>query len=113
MYNKNANHILEKNLDKIDWYKLCGACCEKRNPDAIKIIEKNMDKLDNNCWEELSRSQYAIHLLFKYDYELMSQKMWPFKEELLRYIFNPKRILNICDLYNIEFDELMEMYQLL
>ena len=36
----NAIHILEKNLDKVNWSKL--SC----NPNAIYILEKNLDKVD-------------------------------------------------------------------
>ena len=39
-YNPNAIHILEKNLNKVDWEILT------RNPNAIHILEKNLDKVD-------------------------------------------------------------------
>jgi len=48
--------MLEKNLDKVDWYML------SENPNAIHIFEKNMDKVD---WNWLSQSPNAIHLLEK------------------------------------------------
>jgi hypothetical protein len=31
-------------------------------------------------------------------------------KELTEKIFHPTRLLNICDMYNIEFDQLMEIY---
>jgi hypothetical protein len=33
-----------------------------------------------------------------------------FTEDLIKYVLNPKRILNICNKYNIEFDKIMEIY---
>ena len=54
--NPNAIHILEKNLDKIDWYWL------SRNPNAIHLLEKNPDKIH---WFMLSLNPNAIHLLEK------------------------------------------------
>jgi hypothetical protein len=36
--NPNAIHLLEENIDKIDWYSL------SRN--AIHLLEKNIDKID-------------------------------------------------------------------
>ena len=54
--NPNAIHILEKNPDKIKWHQLSG------NPNAIHILEKNLDKLD---WSALSANPNAIHILEK------------------------------------------------
>jgi hypothetical protein len=51
--NLDAIHILEKNLDKVDWWSLSG------NPAAIHILEKN---LHNVNWNWLS----AILLLSTY-----------------------------------------------
>lgn len=31
-------------------------------------------------------------------------------EELAAKVFNPQRLLHICETYNMEFDELMDMY---
>ena len=45
--NLNAIPILEKNLDKVDWFWL------SRNPNAIHILEQNLDKVD---WLELSKN---------------------------------------------------------
>jgi hypothetical protein len=45
-FNPNAIHILEQNLDKVDWY------CLSRNPNAIHILEHNLDKIDwSDIWE--------------------------------------------------------------
>jgi len=41
----SAIHLLEKNLDKVDWKYL------SLNKNAIYILEKNLDKVD---WEMLS-----------------------------------------------------------
>ena len=54
--NPNATHILEKNLDKIDWHWL------SMNPNAIHILEKNLDKV---YWGGLSANPNAIHILEK------------------------------------------------
>jgi hypothetical protein len=51
-----AIHLLEKNLDKINWYYLSG------NPAAIHILEKNPDKIN---WKSLSTNPAAIHILEK------------------------------------------------
>jgi hypothetical protein len=32
-------------------------------------------------------------------------------QELTEKVFHPNRLLNICKLYNIEFDKLMEIYE--
>jgi hypothetical protein len=54
IFNPNAIHLLEQNMDKVDWRHL------SRNPNAIHMIEQNMDKVD---WDYLSFNPNAIHLL--------------------------------------------------
>ena len=52
--NPNAIHLLEQNINKIDWMLL------SNNPNAIHLLEKNMEKID---WRQLSYNPNAIHLL--------------------------------------------------
>jgi len=40
--NLNAIHLLEQNIDNIEWYVLTS------NPNAIHLLEQNKDKID---WE--------------------------------------------------------------
>ena len=58
--NPAAIHLLEQNLDKVIWWRLS----LNRNPAAIHLLEKNLDKVD---WRYLSRNPApaAIHLLEK------------------------------------------------
>jgi len=52
--NPNAIHLLEQNMDKINWRCLSG------NPNAIHLLEQNRDEIN---WEWLSKNPNAIHLL--------------------------------------------------
>jgi hypothetical protein len=101
--NRNAIHLLEKNLDKVDWSQL------SRNPNAIHLLEKNLDKVD---WSQLSRNPNAIHLLeqnldkvewnwlstnpniFTYDYNAMKDRMFRggVKEYLMKDRFHPQNL---------------------
>ena len=119
--NPNAIDLLEQNKHKIDWYNI--SC----NPKAIHLLEQNINKIN---WLYLSFNSHAIHLLeqyinkidwiaisqnsniFTYDYEKMKEynKTSGFSEELCMIVFHPVRLLNICKKYNIEFDELIEIY---
>ena len=54
--NPNAIHMLEKNLDKVDWSRL------SENPNAIHILGQNLDRVD---WDNLSRNPNAIPILEK------------------------------------------------
>ena len=69
--NKNAIHLLEKNLDKINWRFL------SKNENAIHLLEKNLDKI-NWCYLSLNESESAIHLieqnLDKVDWKSLSKK---------------------------------------
>jgi hypothetical protein len=81
------------------------------NPNGAELLEYYSKPFYKySILPEILRKPNLLHLLFTWDYEKMKQNNWNFKEDLVKYILNPKRILNICDLYNIEFDELMEMY---
>jgi len=88
-------------MDKICWFWLSG------NPIAIALLENNMDKVNR---VKLSRNPNAIHLLCKLDYLSMKENMSRMSEELASVVFHPKRLLKICDDYNIEFDEVMDIY---
>ena len=121
--NPNAIHLLEKNMDKINWHYLSG------NPNAIHLLEKNIDKID---WYALSQNPNATHILekntdkidymyfsqnpniFTYDYDKMKINRINISigmtEELIKTIFNPKRLLRISEKYNIDFDQLIEIY---
>jgi hypothetical protein len=99
--NPNANPILEKNLDKIDWHML------SKNPNAITILENNLDKIH---WRVLSENPNAIHLLANLDYENMKENIKEFNQELIEYVFNPNRLLRLCKLYDLSFDEINELY---
>jgi len=55
--NPNAIHILEKNMDKINWQQLSA------NPNAIHILEKNMDKVD--CPQIQMHTKYCSNWITK------------------------------------------------
>jgi hypothetical protein len=62
---------------------------------------------------EIARNPSLLHLLFTWDYQQMNQQNWTFKEELVKSVMKPTRLMNICETYNIEFDKLMEIYMML
>lgn len=108
--NPNAIHILENNLDKINW------CDLSENPNAIHIIENNLDKISCIYYNKPSMMSWrflsANPNIFKYDYERMTYniKQSGFAEELVKKVFSPQRLCNICLKYGIDFDELMDIY---
>ena len=88
--NPNAIHLLEKNMDKINWEEI------SRNPNAIHLIEKNKDKID---WIILSRNP----AIFELDYNGMKNHYNIYKEELIKKVMHPDRILKYLEQgYDIE-----------
>ena len=80
--NPNAIHILENNLDKVDWDEL------SINPNAIHIIENNLYKVD---WEWLSSNPN----IFEYDYKEIKNTLYDsngFVEELMANRFHPSKM---------------------
>ena len=98
--NPNAIHILEKNLDKVNWYSL------SENPNAIHILEQNLDRVD---WDGLSTNPNAIHLLCKLNTEQMRLNCRSFAEELSKYVFHPVRLSRLSQCYNIDLTEYFEL----
>ena len=91
--NSNAIHILEKNLDKVNYIWLC------INPNAIPILEKNLDKV---IWDMLSSNPS----IFTYDYRLMYETTNIFKEELIAAVFHPKRFERYLTEYDYDMNDL-------
>jgi len=58
--NPYAIHILENNIDCVDWIELSS----NPNPNAIRLLEKNLDKV-NVCWSKISANPNAIRILEK------------------------------------------------
>ena len=86
--NPAAIHIIEKNLDKVDWSFLSSI------PDAIHILEKNLDKID---WASLSQNP-SIFIL---DTNAMRKQIDNgFAEELIARALHPKRLARELELYN-------------
>ena len=99
--NPNAIHLLEKNINKINWDMLSA------NPNAIHLLEQHTDKIN---WFWLSENPNAIHILqnnideiylselsinpsiFEYDYEAMKKRLGLYKEELVAKQFHPKNM---------------------
>jgi hypothetical protein len=81
------------------------------NPNGTEILQDYPKPFYKySIFPKIAGKSNLLHLLFTWDYQQMTSKNWEFKEDLIKYVLKPKRILNICHLYNIEFDELMEMY---
>ena len=82
--NTNAIHLLENNINRINWFKLSG------NSNAIHILEKNMDKI---FWNILSRNPS----IFELDYNKIRIRMDIIKEEMMQKVFHPRNIDKFAD----------------
>ncbi len=125
--NPNAIHVLEKNLDKISWRSLSS------NKNAIKLLEQNLDKIDwyflttnpnsfliinnYNYSEEIREHEYNImdnynspKIFLKLDYEKMKENNALMTEEIVSKVFNPNRLVKLCNKYNMTFDEINDCY---
>ena len=89
--NPNAIHLLEANIDKINWLSL------SLNPNAIHLLEANQDKID---WNYLSKNSS----IFTYDYEKMRKNIKPIAEEIIKKYFSPNNIAKLQDYYGINFE---------
>jgi hypothetical protein len=108
--NPKAIHLLEQNLDNINWSML------SNNPNAIPLLEKNLDKID---WSRLSENPNAMSLLeknqrhiccmlstnpniFEPDYQEMSKDRTKIiYQELMEKAWHPLRIIKWIE---VDFD---------
>ena len=112
--NPKAIHLLERNPDKINWYNL------PENPNSINLLKQNPDKIE---WLTLSINPNALDLLeqnpdkiewdglfsnssiFEVDYQVLQQRIEPFKEELIQKCFHPDRLVHYLEVYNYDIGE--------
>ena len=96
-----AVHIMEKNIDKIDWSLLANT-----NPNPIEIDWSLLANTNPNPIEiEIKPFPEPWH------YPYMKKKMKPLAEEIAAYVFNPSRMDRIAKRNNIPFDVLInEIY---
>jgi hypothetical protein len=79
--NPNAIHLLEENLEKINWSFL------SINPNAIHLLEKNKEKIH---WSFLSYNPSIFKKIINYKY--LYQRMNVIREELLMKCMHPGRL---------------------
>jgi hypothetical protein len=89
------------------------------SPDAINIIEKVLQIIDNvyhnycisyaRFFTLLAQNPNATHLIYKLDYDKMFKNNREFKCELTKKVFEPSRIQRICEIYNVELVDYVEL----
>jgi hypothetical protein len=94
--NSGAGHLIEQNLDKINWKLLTN------NPCAIDLVKANQDKVEE--WYYLSQNPN----IFTYNYELLTERISCFKEELISKIHHPKRIKKLLSM-GLSIEEICEL----
>ena len=110
--------LLEKNIDKIDWYSLSS------NSNAIHILEKYPNEI---IWNELCRNTSAMNLLknnqdkinwfilstnpsiFEIDYSFFEKKTDIFREELIKNRMHPSRIIKYLN-EGFDIEEVTELF---
>ena len=131
-YNPNAIRILENHLDKIIWsnitinknslnilehnisnINLKASRFLRQNKNAVILLKKYpylVDFLDDYDWYELSYNPYLCDLLYdKYNYKKMKEQMKDFCEELVQKVFHPLRLQRICNLYNLDLTDYLDL----
>jgi hypothetical protein len=101
--NPKAIEILKNNIDNIDWERL------SENPSGVSLLENNIEKTTMN----ITNNPNACHLVYKIDKDKMIKQIKNFKEELLKYVCNPKRLFHIIELYCDEDVGLLEYNEML
>jgi hypothetical protein len=82
--NPNAISILENNLDKVNWVGLS----INPNPNAISILENNINNLHKVDWNFLSENPS----IFQIDYDEMRENFHEMAEEIAKIVWHPSRM---------------------
>jgi hypothetical protein len=96
-YQLPVNNLLENNHFNVDWQT------PTLNPNAVQILENNLKKIN---WNILSEN---LNINFnKLDVHLMRENCKPFAEELAKYVFHPRRLQKLSELYGCDMEEYFE-----
>ena len=90
--NPGAINLLEQYPDKIDWENL------SMNPNVIHLLEQNPDKIK---WNYLLENPS----IFEIDYQVLKDRIEPFKEELIQKCFHPGRLVYYLEKYNYDIGD--------
>ena len=88
-------------------------CCFVSNWNSDQLLlyyNYDISNAPKYVLDQILSEPHLLYLVYTWNYDEMYNSNWIFKEELIAKVFNPKRLLQICETYNIEFDELMEIY---
>ena len=69
------------------------------------ILRNNKNMINLNG---LSRNPNIMQVLGALDYDAMKQRNSAFAEELVGSVYNPMRLMKICDEFGVEFCDLVE-----
>ncbi len=117
LFNVNARKLIEENLNKVKKYlkNLDVSYWTYSRDINLEFILPYIIKY-NRLQSGLLGNRYVFHYadvvnnIIPYDYEKMLSNNKEFTEELVAYVFNPKRLLKLCDTYNIEFLDYIDLY---
>lgn len=135
--NPNIIHLIEKNIDKIDWeclstnpnavhliknhykqmrHKMC-RLSRNHSDDAIDLIREALEEMGQHgnkseiklILQHLGKNPNVLKIVGKLDCQAMKTKCQPFAQELTTYVLNPARLLRICDTYNLDLEEYLDI----
>jgi hypothetical protein len=84
------------------------------NPNVMPIIEQILPLFQREkvymFFAYLASNPNATHLIYKLDYNQMFEKNKLFKEELCEKVFHPRRMHAICELFNVELIDYIDLF---
>lgn len=80
--NIRALKLLEKNPEKIDWYRLS----QNKNPKALKLLQQNVESIHWNPF-------FKNSAFFEIDFcQMAKDRSDIFREDLMKVVFHPNRL---------------------
>lgn len=118
IYNKNAVFLIKDDIKLLTWndiYDFMSKYIEDKyrqvfihtislcdNKHILKLLDISCNK--NN---QIINSSYLDPSIFEYDYDTIMNKINIYKKELLEKVLHPTRLMNICNKYGVQFNDLM------
>lgn len=115
--NTNAIHLLEKHSEILDqkhyiggmhWWTLWDMLASNKN--AVNLLKNNLHKLSENGWLKLGNNPNVMEIIGKLNIDKMKENCREFSCELAEKVFNPLRLMRLCETYGIEMEDYLVQF---
>ena len=113
--NPGAVHLLEKyaetyiaDKEETIQSQLFERLARNPNPEASCLLKPHLKSIFDG-WVYLGNHPNVGHIFGTLNYSKMREQCMPFARELAEYVFHPARLLRVCDIYDMDLADYIEL----